>query len=100
MNGKKGFFEALFDLSFTEFVTTKVIKLLFILAIIASAIGCIVLIVTGFSSRGASGIITLLLSPIIFILYVLIARIWLELVVVIFRIAENTGKMVEQGKGK
>jgi len=39
----KGFWGSLFDLSFTSFVTSKVIKFLFVLAIIVLAIGAVAL---------------------------------------------------------
>ena len=94
----KGFFGMLFDLSFTEFVTTRIIKLLFVLGVLFSGIGAIMLIVRGFSGSPFKGILCLFLSPIAFVLYVLLTRIWCELIIVVFRIAENTGRLVEQGK--
>ncbi len=87
------------DLSFTEFVTTRIIKFLFVLAIIASAIGAVAMVIGVFSSHSvAFGILGLLLSPVVFLLYVLFARMWLELIIVAFRIAENTGRLLEQNK--
>jgi hypothetical protein len=88
---------SIFDLSFTEFITIRIIKLLFILGIIFAAIGTLVLIVTGFSNGIGAGIVSLILSPLIFLIYVLLARISCEMILVIFRIAENTGRLVEQG---
>ena len=96
---EKGFLGSLFDLSFTEFITTRVIKALFILAIIVAAIAAVVIIVSGFVSGALSGIAMLVISPILFLVYVILARVWLELVIVIFRIAENTGRLAEQGPG-
>jgi len=99
MNGRTGFVASLFDLSFTEFVTTRIIKLLFVLAIIGSAIGALGIVIAGFSSDStAAGVLALLFSPVVFLLYVLLSRIWLELLIVVFRIAENTGRLVEQNK--
>ena len=99
MGEQKGFFGSLFDLSFSEFVTTKIIKFLFILAIIGSGIGALGVVITGFASNsGAIGILFLLLSPVVFIIFVLLSRVWLELVIVVFRIAENTTQLVRQKK--
>ena len=95
---QKGFFASMFDLSFTEFVTTRIIKLLFILAIIGAALGAIVFLVAGFRVGGVNAAVSLILAPVLFFFYVLLSRIWLELIIVIFRIAENTGRLVEQGK--
>lgn len=93
----QGFLGSIFDLSFTEFITIRIIKFLFILGIIFAAIGTLLLIVTGFSNGIGAGILSLVLSPLIFLVYVLLARIWCEMIIVIFRIAENTGRLVDQG---
>jgi len=98
--GNKGFFGSLFDLSFTEFVTTRIIKFLFVLAIIGSGIGALILLIGGITGGGAQAFVSIILAPIVFFLYVLLARIWLEVIIVLFRIAENTGKLVEQSKNK
>ena len=96
---EKGFLGNLFDLSFTEFITTRVIKVLFILAIIFSAIAAIAIIISGFVGGALQGIVLLVILPILFLVCVILARVWLELVIVIFRIAENTGRLAEQGQG-
>jgi len=98
--GNKEFFGSLFDLSFKEFVTIRIIKVLFVLAIIASGIGALALLIGGIAGGGAGAFISIILAPIVFFLYVLLARIWLEVIIVLFRIAENTGKLVEQTKDK
>jgi hypothetical protein len=36
------------------------------------------------------------LSPLIFFIYVIVARVYLEIIIVIFRIAENTSRLVKQ----
>lgn len=88
----------LFDLSFAEFVTTSMVKLFFIIGIIWSTILTLVLIVLGFKVGASKGVLALLLSPIVFLISVLCARIWCEMIIVVFRIAENTSRLVEQGK--
>ena len=93
----QGFLGSIFDFSFTEFITIRIIKFLFILGIIFAAIGTLLLIITSFSKGIGAGILALVLSPLIFLIYVLFARIWCEMVIVVFRIAEHTGRLVEQG---
>ena len=78
----QGFLGSIFDLSFTEFITIRIIKFLFILGIIFAAIGTLLLIVTGFSNGIGAGILSLILSPLIFLVYVLLARIWCEMIIV------------------
>jgi hypothetical protein len=96
----KGFFGGLFDLTFTEFVTIRVIKVLFVLAIIISGVFAVGILIAGFAGGAARGLLALIGAPIVFLLYVLGARIWLEVIIVLFRIAENTGKLVEMGQSK
>jgi len=96
----KGFFAGLFDLSFTEFVTTRIIKVLFVLAIVISGVFAIGILISGMSRGVGPGLLALIAAPVAFLLYVLGARIWLEVIIVLFRIAENTGKLVEQGQDK
>jgi len=96
MQEKKGFLGALFDFSFSEFITIKLIKILYILGIIFSTIVAIVFIVSGFNISTGVGIIFLILSPLIFLLYVILIRIWLEIIIVIFKIAENTKQLAEK----
>jgi len=88
----KGFFASLFDFSFTEFLTIKIIKLLFILGIIGAALGSLFYLIKDF------GLSSLLIAPLIFIASVFLLRIWLELVMVVFRIADNTTQLVDLGR--
>lgn len=89
----KDFIGSVFDLSFTEFVTTRLIKILFVLAIIGSGIETLVVLLGSLAGGVASGLLGLILSPFIFLILVVLSRVWLELVIVAFRIAENTGRM-------
>ena len=93
---QKSLVARLFDLSFSEFITTQIIKLLFILGVILSGFWSIGIIVTGFSTSAAFGVLMLLVSPLIFLLLVLGTRIWCEMTIVIFRIADNTNSLVQQ----
>jgi hypothetical protein len=92
---EKGFFASLFDLSFSEFVTIRLIKVLYILGIAGSVLGGLAFIVGGFANGAGIGILFLLLSPVLVLFYILMVRIWLELIIVVFRIAENTSRMVK-----
>ena len=98
---EKGFFGRLFDLSFNEFITTKIIKVLYVIAIVGSAIGAFLLLGGMFATKTFGGVLMgLILAPVAFILYVILARIWLETLIVLFRIAENTAKMANAGEPK
>ena len=95
---------SIFDFSFTNFVTTKLIKLLYAITLGLIAIGFVVMVIVGivslFTDSIGTGIALICLSPFYAILAVLFARIYSEFVIVIFRIAENSSKLVEQHSAK
>lgn len=93
---KKGIIGCLLDFGFTQFVTTRIVPILYILGIIGSAIVAILVIIGGFTSgSGAVGALSLIMAPIIFVFNVLMTRIWLEMIIAVFRVAENTQRLVE-----
>ncbi len=82
----QGFFKKVFDFSFKEFITPSIIKIIFWIAIILIGLGVLFNIVQGFSEGAGYGIIVLIISPIVGFLFVIIARVYMELVMVFFRI--------------
>ncbi len=95
---------AIFDFSFTNFVTTKLIKFLYAISLIFIVLGFFAMVIGGFAamigdSVGA-GFAILCMSPFVLVIYVLLARVWSEFIIVIFRIAENMAELVEQGREK
>lgn len=90
------FFSQLFDMSFTQFITNQVVKILYIIAIVFGALVALSIIISGLSADSAAmGLLALIFGPLIGLLYILFARVGLELIIVAFRIAENTGKLVQ-----
>jgi hypothetical protein len=90
VNTQEGFLRALFDTRFGTLITPKIIRVLYILTIIALAILAIGFIIGGFNNSVGLGIATLLIfAPLGFLIYLIVARIWLELVVVAFKINES-----------
>ena len=96
MEINSSFFSSLFDLSFTNFITIKLVKIMYIISIFISAVIALMITVAAFNEGFLAGLLTLLiLAPIIFFINVIFSRLWLELVIVIFRISENTGKLAD-----
>lgn len=85
-----GFFGKLFDTSFRSFITPSIIQLLYILFIIGAGLAALIFVLAGFAGDTATGVVFLIVAPIVFLLYVILARVYLEIVVVLFRIADNT----------
>ena len=97
----KGFFSALFDFSFSEFITTKIIKFIYGLNIVIAGLVTLIMIFSQFGhGKVLAGIGMLIISPIAFLLWVCLSRIYLELVIVIFRIAENTRDIARLAQAK
>jgi hypothetical protein len=66
------------------------------LSILLAAILALILIVVGFSAHPAAGIIALLIvAPLLFLISVIYSRVFLEIIIVIFRISENTSEVVK-----
>lgn len=98
MEKEKGFFGQLFDLSFKSFITVKIIKLLYVLAIIGSGLIGLILLIGGVSTMkysAGAGFLQIVLAPLIALLGIIWSRVFLELTVVLFNIEENTAKIAE-----
>lgn len=84
----------LFDFSFNHFLTKSIVRVLYGFGLVGAAGFAIA---TFFNVREEAGLIMGLLSiPIVFFLAAAVARVWAEIVIVAFRIAENTGEAAVQ----
>jgi hypothetical protein len=93
MDREPNFLATLFDISFERFVTVRLVKVLFIIGLVCAAIAAVTFIVQGFWINAGMGVVFLLLSPVVFLVYALLVRVGLEVVLVIFRIAEDIGRL-------
>ncbi len=89
---------ALLDFGFQKFITLSVIRVLYLLGIAAIALGLVVALMGAFLQGGWQALAVLVIAPLFALVYLIFLRVWLELVVVIFKIGENTGKLVQQGE--
>lgn len=95
MQDTKGFFGSLFDLSFTSLVATRIIKLLYILAIVVIGFYALFFIIAGFRHNAVVGVVVLLIiAPLFALVSLVYTRVLLELIIALFRIMENTNKLV------
>src|SRR4051812_50084255 len=82
---------ALFDLSFTRFLTISVIKFIYILGMVGIAIGYLGIIIAGFANGGfGGGLVAPLVRAVVALFYLLILPLWLGVVVGVFRLGERT----------
>ncbi|MCX8027720.1 MAG: DUF4282 domain-containing protein [Thermodesulfovibrionales bacterium] len=98
MQTAQGFFAGLFDFSFQNFITVKIIKVLYILAIVGTCLVGLATLASGFGMMRygvGAGILQVLLAPVITLLGIIWSRVLLEIIVVLFSIANNTTRIVE-----
>jgi uncharacterized membrane protein len=91
----RGFFESLMDIRFDSLITPKLITLLYVVSMIALTLGTIAFIIAGFAEDAGTGILLLILAPIGALIYLIVVRLWLELIVVTFKIREAADKIAD-----
>ena len=93
MNGKDetiGLLSALFDLSFTSFITTKLVRFIYGLGLVVGGLFAAVYLISSFGAGFVFGLGMLVLLPLFYLLFAMYLRVMLEVLIVVFRIAENT----------
>lgn len=98
----RSFMNSLFDLSFRNFVTLKVIPILYVISLVVISIGAAISFITfligsiGLFSDGDGGqgflslVVAIIIVPLVWLLYVVLARVVYEFFIAIIRIADNT----------
>jgi hypothetical protein len=98
---KKDMLDALLDLSFRTAITPKIARWLYIMGLVVSGLLAAKWVLAAFSvGQGGglfAGVMSLFFAPILFIIYALITRVFLEVVLAIFSIEESL-KSIERGK--
>jgi hypothetical protein len=86
----KGFFGALFDFSFDSFVTPSIVKVVYVLATVALGLGLVVFFFAALFTRQPAAIFfTLVLGPVLALLYLALIRMTLEFYYAIVRMSED-----------
>jgi hypothetical protein len=82
------------DLEFRQLITPRMMPALYLLAILGSAFVVIVYAAEGYTQSWQQGLVrSLLIGPVAFIVLVTLARVALEMCLVLFRIAVHINKM-------
>ena len=96
----RGFMAALFDYSFASFVTPRIIKVLYVLATILISVWTLVLVLAAFNASSGFGLLMLVIGgPLFFLIGMIYARVFLELVIVFFRINGNVQEIRDGRSG-
>ena len=92
---ERGFFGALFDVSFTSFITTRIIKVLYIITLVLIGLGALAFVIAAFANSIIGGLFTLIIAaPLVALLYVIYTRVILEVLIAVFRIMELNAEQV------
>lgn len=90
-----GILSSLTDFSFETFVTTKLIKALYAIAFALGTIFSIASIIGAFGEGFLRGLGALVLVPLMFLLFIMYWRVVLEVLAVVFRIANDVRTLAE-----
>src|SRR6266852_396665 len=97
MPEEKNFFTGLFDFSFSHSLLPRLVKLLYVLAIVFGGITAVACVVLGYQQSPAQGLINLVAGIVALFVGVLVTRLLLELVLQIVRIAEGIERATRAG---
>jgi hypothetical protein len=84
------FLRPLFDFSFSQFVTIKMIKFLYLLSMLSAGLISLSFIVAEFNTSFGFGIFALFIgAPLVFLFTVMSSRVFLEMALRVFRMADH-----------
>lgn len=86
----KGFFGALFDFSFSTFVTPKIIKLVYMIGTVLIGLGLVIFLISSLVTGEALAILAaIIVGPIVALIYLAIMRMTLEMYFAVVRLSED-----------
>lgn len=92
--------KALFDLSFTRFISPSIAKIVYVLIMVVIGLAYLVAVIASFRANVVLGLIVLIIvGPIVALLYLVLARVGLESLIAAIRTAENTAELVRLNHG-
>jgi len=102
----RGVVASLFDLSFTSFITPKIVKFLYMIQLVVAGIASLGVLVSafglghGFVAKIGSLVIGVPLAGLCFILLTMYFRVITEILIVVFRGVEYLGEISESVKSR
>lgn len=107
-----GILKTLLDFRFEHFVTGKIIPVIYIILLVVIALGVLgAIIISGIGGLirairfesfmlAITALGTIILAPLVGILYIALLRIWFEFLIIIFRIKQDLTTLVERSEGE
>jgi hypothetical protein len=97
MPDEKNFFAGLFDFSFHHSLLRRLVKLLYVIAILSGGVTVVACVVLGMQQSPAQGLINLVGGIVALFVGILVTRLLLELSLVILRIADGIDRATHPG---
>jgi hypothetical protein len=97
MPDEQNFFTGLFDFSFNHSLLRRLVKLLYVIAMLSGGVAVVSCVVLGMQQSPAQGLINLVAGVVSLFVGILLARLLLELVLVLLRIAEGIDRATHPG---
>lgn len=97
MPDEKSLFAGLFDFSFNHQLARRIVKLLYVIAIVFGGITVVACVVLGYQQSPAQGLINFVVGIVSLFVGILVSRVLLELALVILRIAEGIDRATHPG---
>jgi hypothetical protein len=94
------FVRSLYDFSFTTFITTRIVRVLYIIVTVVYSLFAVISFITLITRGGFYIAVAIVAVPIAYVLYLAFARVILEVIAVVFRIAEYTQEIRDQGRAQ
>jgi hypothetical protein len=94
----KGFVGSILDFTFSSFVTPKIIKLFYFLMLAGVALGSTVFLVANLFRGGSAVLVGLIGAPIMLILGAVLARVYVEIIMLAFKVLETLQKIESKQK--
>ena len=96
----KGFIKSLHDFRFVSFVAMRMLKVLYVIITILYSLAALGFLIGAIVSANAASIILgVILVPIGYIVYLVFARLTIEVIMVIFRIGADVRSLAERSTG-
>jgi hypothetical protein len=91
----KGFFAGLFDFHLKTFITLQFLRVIYVVMVVLILLTGLVFFLTLAFRGGFAILFALVAVPVITLFYLVLARIYVEVVALFFRIGENTSVMAQ-----
>ncbi|MFO7298875.1 MAG: DUF4282 domain-containing protein [Actinomycetes bacterium] len=90
-----GFLAALFDLNFDRMITLRFLRVIYLVLLVMSGLGVLYWVLASVAYGGGSGVAVLIIGAVAWFAYAILSRIGLEVIAILFKINENTSRLVE-----